>query len=267
MNNLQTISKQLPDTLEDLSKFVLVGREKLNAVRAEIRAIDKVGLAKEVHEQKLSEAQDIADAVLDAEVRIGELTSKIEKHERIRTDLHDTAVEQTKTKTAQLQEIGIPQKTAERFERLAKHPELVQEAKDAARETGTIVTRQDVLNRIVTSRAANPAKERRDFIEKVQVRHEEFEENKSSGVVDFSEAIKDKQNVEILKNEIYTRLMRMGKDITAVYVDLRELPEKTADYISEFDEDEKEGVIRHVGLLISELTEIREVINGKTADN
>ena len=32
-------------TLEELAKFVLIGREKLTAVRAEIRAIQKVGLS------------------------------------------------------------------------------------------------------------------------------------------------------------------------------------------------------------------------------
>ena len=63
MNELTTQKAMLPDTINELSKFVLVGREKLVAVRAEIRAIKKVGLAQEVREQKLHEAQDIADAV------------------------------------------------------------------------------------------------------------------------------------------------------------------------------------------------------------
>ena len=58
-NELQAYSAQLPDTLPDLTKFVLIGREKLNAVRAEIRAIQKVGLAQEVHEQKLKEENSI----------------------------------------------------------------------------------------------------------------------------------------------------------------------------------------------------------------
>ena len=47
MNELSTMTKQLPDTLPDLSKFALIGREKLNAVCAEIRAIEKVGIAKD----------------------------------------------------------------------------------------------------------------------------------------------------------------------------------------------------------------------------
>ena len=78
-NELTAVNSNLPSTMEDLSRFVLIGREKLNAVRAEIRAIEKVGLAQEVREQKLREAQDISEAVLDAEVRIGELMNQVPK--------------------------------------------------------------------------------------------------------------------------------------------------------------------------------------------
>ena len=80
MNDLAVRTEyELPTKIEDLSKFVLVGREKLVAVRAEIRAIDKVGLAQAVREQKLREAQSISEAVLDAEVRIGELMRDVPK--------------------------------------------------------------------------------------------------------------------------------------------------------------------------------------------
>lgn len=48
MNGLTFQNNRIPANIEDLSKFALVGREKLTAVRAEIRAIDKLGLAEEV---------------------------------------------------------------------------------------------------------------------------------------------------------------------------------------------------------------------------
>jgi hypothetical protein len=48
MNELIVQTTNLPDTLEDLSRFVLIGREKLNAVKAEIRAIEKLNIAQEV---------------------------------------------------------------------------------------------------------------------------------------------------------------------------------------------------------------------------
>ena len=97
----------LPASFEDLTKFVLIGREKLVAVRAEIRAIKKVGLAEAVRRQKLNEAQAISEAVLDAEVRIGELMQAIPKtvinnpngNNQYLGGQNDTAVDLTKFKS------------------------------------------------------------------------------------------------------------------------------------------------------------------------
>ena len=77
MNELIVQEKLLPDNLPELAAFVLVGREKLTAVRAEIRAINKLKLAEEVRQQKRDEAFMLSEALLDAEKRIGELTKKI----------------------------------------------------------------------------------------------------------------------------------------------------------------------------------------------
>ena len=177
MNELTSYqNQQLPDTLEDLAKFVLIGREKLNAVRAEIRAIKKVGLAKEVHEQKLHEAQEIAEAVLDAEIRIGELTAKIPTTQGQRTDLQPIRNGADKSKRSQLAEIGIKQDTAERFEKLARHPEIVEEAKREARAKGEVISRSQVLSAI-NANAPKPPK-RKDPVIEATIRHEEFEEQR-----------------------------------------------------------------------------------------
>lgn len=152
MNEIAERQVQLPNTIEDLSKFVLVGREKLNAVRAEIRAISKIGLAREVYQQKLSEAQDIADAVLDAEVKMGQLTAAIPKAKNQYESATDNVVH---SKKQSLEEIGITEKQKQRFETLAKHPEAVEMAKESAREDGRIVTRQDVFNEIKKPHVVN----------------------------------------------------------------------------------------------------------------
>ena len=93
MNEIEISQNKLPDTLEDLSKFILVGREKLTAVRANIRAIDKLQLAEDVREQKREEAQMLAEALLDAEVRIGDLLKIIPKAQGTRTDIKKTSVQ------------------------------------------------------------------------------------------------------------------------------------------------------------------------------
>ena len=157
---------ELPATLEDLSRFVLVGREKLVSVRAEIRAIEKVGLAKSVREQKLQEAQAISEAVLDAEVRIGELMREIPKAQGIRTDLQlpDSVVAKSIPKTAVIRESGFTSKQAERFQQLAAHPEIVEQAKAEARENDDIVSRSLVLNMIRTQQEAEKRAERQATI-------------------------------------------------------------------------------------------------------
>lgn len=138
----------LPTTIDDLSKFVLIGREKLVAVRAEIRAIDKVGLAQEVREQKLREAQDIADAVLDAEVRIGELMSKVPKKQGFASSIRCNDAPNVETKKEVIERAGFSTDQVKRFETMAAHPEIVEQAKAEAREKEEIVTRSSVLDMI-----------------------------------------------------------------------------------------------------------------------
>lgn len=150
MNSLETINTSLPANIEDLSKFVLVGREKLTAVRAEINAIKKVGLAKEVLEQKKAEAQEIAELVTLSEVRIGAMLKEIPKAKenqytkmQIRTD-----AEKQKTKREIIAEIGIKPDTAERFQKMAEHEDIVHEAIEEARRNDDIVSRASVLKKI-----------------------------------------------------------------------------------------------------------------------
>lgn len=146
MNEITTNKTQLPTTIDELSKFALIGREKLVAVRAEIRAIEKVGLAEEVRKQKLEEAQAISEAVLDAEVKIGELMARVPKAQGKRTDKKptDTAV----GKYDVIKEAGFTPKQVERFETLAKNPDIVEQAKAEARENDDIVSRSLVLNMV-----------------------------------------------------------------------------------------------------------------------
>ena len=148
MNDITVYNSNLPSRLDELSKFVLIGREKLVSVRAEIRAIEKVGLAQEVREQKLKEAQEIAETVLDAEVRIGELMAQVPKAQGFASTIRDNGVANVQTKTSVIERAGFTPKQVERFETLAAHPDLVEQAKAEARENDEIVTRSSVLNMV-----------------------------------------------------------------------------------------------------------------------
>ena len=168
MPDITAYQENLPDNLQDLSAFVLVGREKLTAVRAEIRAIEKLELAEEVRQQKREEARMLGEALLDAEVRIGELTKRIPTKIGQRTDLQlsNTAVtkpeeqplnsgvtrlENTEillpqTKEEILADMGFGKMQVSRYETLADNKDLVEQVKAEARETGEIPTRGKVLD-------------------------------------------------------------------------------------------------------------------------
>lgn len=158
MNEISVVNTTLPANIEDLSKFVLVGREQLVAVRAAIRAIDKVGVAQEVRKQKLKEGQEIAEAVLDAEVRIGELMREVPKASggdhgnqytggKINTDDKFAT-----SKTKVISDMGFTPMQVSRFETLAAHPEAVERAKAEARENDEIVTRSSVLEKVASEK-------------------------------------------------------------------------------------------------------------------
>ena len=157
MNDITITSRNLPTNINDLAKFALIGREKLVAVRAEIRAIEKVGLAQEVREQKLHEAQEINDAVLDAEMRIGELMAKVPKatkgtganqYAKPEGAKNDTAVDFSKSKADIIKDAGFTPKQVQRFQTMAAHPEIVEQVKAEARENDDIASRADILKRI-----------------------------------------------------------------------------------------------------------------------
>ena len=86
MTDLIVAQNNLPVSIEDLSKFVLVGRDKLQAVRA-MSALNNLNLTKEVREQKLREGQEIGKLVLLAEARLGEIFNRMPKQQGARTDL------------------------------------------------------------------------------------------------------------------------------------------------------------------------------------
>jgi len=150
MEGLSATKSSLPETIEDLARFALIGREKLAAVRAEIRAIDKLKLADDVRAQKKGEAQSIAEAVMDAEVRVGELLRTVPAQITGRPteeSTHSSAPTLTPKQQAR-ENIGITRQQADRFVKLADNKEIVEQAKAEARENDDIVSRSFALEKI-----------------------------------------------------------------------------------------------------------------------
>lgn len=259
MYDIQKQQKQLPDTLPDLARFVLIGREKLNAVRAEIRAIQKVGLAKEVHDQKLLEAQEIAEAVLDAEVKVGELTAEIPKatkgtgSNQFQRAENRNVAEFSKSKSEQLKSIGIKQDTAERFEHLARHPEAVEQAKREARQNGEVVTRQKALDIITKSHQRKPP------AVKAREEHEDFQQKKQEQVIEFREAVRDRNNMDILAMDFTHKCGRVRRVAWDLYLEITE-DDSTPEIVAALTEEQRIAIDSRIKEAHGILDMIKEVV-------
>lgn len=127
-----------------------------NVHRAEISAIKKLGLAKEVHEQKLAEAQKIAEIVTQAKIKMGELLNDLPKadngganqYQAQSAPLPNKQEPKIKSKAEVIKEIGLNQTQAERLQTMAKNQEVVQATMARAKEDGDIVSQSQILKDI-----------------------------------------------------------------------------------------------------------------------
>jgi hypothetical protein len=165
------IGNTLPSKIEDLAKFVLIGREQLNMVRAGIKALDKLDMAKDVREQKKAEAQMLAEALMDAEVRIGEILLAMPKasgkqeargnrfvfREILTAEESSTLQAEPppkpqpkpiETKQEAAQKLGFNKQQVERFQTLAQHKDIVEQVKQEARANDDLATRTAVLQAV-----------------------------------------------------------------------------------------------------------------------
>ena len=179
VTDLMNIGNTLPSKIEDLAKFVLIGREQLNMVRAGIKALDKLDMAKDVREQKKAEAQMLAEALMDAEVRIGEIllampkasggdhgnqytSGKILTGEEIAKPKPQPKPVETKQEAAQ--KLGFNKQQVERFQTLAQHKDIVEQVKQEARANDDLATRTAVLQAVRYKQVEEKKEER---IEKI----------------------------------------------------------------------------------------------------
>jgi DNA repair ATPase RecN len=96
----------------------------------------------------------LSEALLDAEMRVGELFKQIPKAVNQHKSAYDTSVVSTMagaslahlTKEKTIRNLGFTPKQAERFETLADHPDLVEQVKIEARENDDLPTRSAVLS-------------------------------------------------------------------------------------------------------------------------
>lgn len=150
MNELITRTTQLPDTLEDLTQFVLVGKSKLNAYMLKLRTVNRLTTAQEIRNQTLEETQELANALIAAEQRIGELLLSLPTAQGKRTDLqtsgHNSPEVDTKAET--VSRMGYGEREAKDYQQMAKNPDIVRKVIEEATANGEVVTKSAVMKQI-----------------------------------------------------------------------------------------------------------------------
>lgn len=140
--------------IEDVAKFLIIAPEKARAMQAEIRAIKKLGMAKEIYEQKQDELRMVNELVLDAKVRMGELTMLLPKasggnHGNQYVPAKNISGNNLgKPKKQVVEEFGFSTDQVSQMERLAKNQDLVEQEKEAAKKEDRMPYAKNVLRMI-----------------------------------------------------------------------------------------------------------------------
>lgn len=184
MTELASQKRQMPDTFEDLSKFVLYSETRLKAAREQIRAIQRVNVAKDVYEQKLAEAQEIGEVAVEAAQKMGELLLQIQKQSGANNFSRDN--EKLKTKTEITAEMGISKDQVSQYQQMAQNPEAVKAAIQKAIDNGDVVSRSQVMKEI---RAVKEEAKRK--IEELEARQPEVREVVKQVVPEDYEKLKE----------------------------------------------------------------------------
>ena len=198
MNELSTVTQQLPDTIEDLTQFVLVGKAKLQAYMIKLQTVSKLSVAQEIRDQTLAEAQEISTALIAAEQRIGEILLSIPKASGQYSESENRPV----SKNTVASEMGYTKDDVSDYQRMAQNPEVVQMVIDKALENGEVVTKSQVMKEI---KAATAEKDKTIEILKStpQSTREKFEKNRADRLQAELEELKNRkpETVEVVPDD------------------------------------------------------------------
>jgi len=134
--------ESIPVKAEDLRKFILIGKQVVEAHKAKLRAIQQTEEAAAAHQAALEDGQTIAEIVLDAEAKLGEMLAGLPKPK------FDKTINGSKRGTTETLPIGIDKKMSHEDQQIHKYPETVEQCKRKAREKGELVTSKCVLRQV-----------------------------------------------------------------------------------------------------------------------
>ncbi|KKM76087.1 hypothetical protein LCGC14_1383690 [marine sediment metagenome] len=128
----------LPAKAEDLAEFILIGKKALIAQKAKLEAIVALEKGFAAKEAALSDTQDLAEVLLYAEAKFGELIPPPKRDK------------ESSSKVTSLHSLpeGVDKKQSHYAQQLNKNKEVIAQVVAKAREQGEVPVRQQVLREI-----------------------------------------------------------------------------------------------------------------------
>jgi 16S rRNA G966 N2-methylase RsmD len=173
----------LPATVGELNTFILIGKEKLNAHKAKIRAIEKSGMALIAKEAALIDAQDMADVLLDAEIKMGEILEAIPRSESARSSRAGIS--------STVLPANVTHKQSHQAQTIAKNKEIVEKVKLEARKKGVLPTASSVYTLI-------KSKSKTDRIEAEKTKREKTISHMDIRKGNFVDVLSDVYNIDAI---------------------------------------------------------------------
>lgn len=158
MNELVTYQNKLPDTPRELSKFIAFSQERAKALEAEIRAIQRLALAEEVYKLKQAELAQLRCQMLLAYQQMGSFTKSLPTASAGRPGKEICSPGGTdfvKPKSQAIKDLGLSKAQVSRYEKIAAHPDVVDEVLSEAEAGQAEPTQAEVLRRIKEKESGN----------------------------------------------------------------------------------------------------------------
>ncbi|MQY58200.1 MAG: hypothetical protein GH144_01135 [Clostridia bacterium] len=144
MNKILAIRKeQLPDNIEGLKNFIIIGEGVLKAHRSQLNIIKKIGMAQDYYNYynaRLSDGQSVATIVLEAQGKLGKVLSQTSISEKRASSAKGTCSLPG----------DITKKESHIAQLIANNPGVVIEVIERAKDNREIPTTREVLEEIQT---------------------------------------------------------------------------------------------------------------------
>lgn len=157
------IQSNLPDTSSELSKLLVWSTAKMDYLKNCLKHLDRLDNLGTTYSALQKEARYTEEVIIRIELKLGTLIAQIPKatsynnisgKEKIKTqnvignDLGESNDEKHQKKSDKIKNLGLSQKQAEIFQKMAKHKTVVEQIIEEFRDKGKIITRSSVLKKI-----------------------------------------------------------------------------------------------------------------------